>query len=164
MRYLQTAAELGVSKALKGTMKMRNIFIVLIINLLWLSQVKAEELADPCSETGAGGLGKCAELRLKAADEELNKNYKALLEMLPESKNDHYPKDALREGQRAWIKYRDQICEFEGEMTGGTRAWKSTNTTFCLAEITKAQAWLLKKYMYCMNDGGENCYNYHIYQ
>lgn len=63
-----------------------------------------EKRQSDCTDMDSStqGMTNCAEAAYKEWDRELNKAYKQLINLLPESK-----KLALKESQRAWLKYRD---------------------------------------------------------
>lgn len=83
----------------------------------------------------------CALLDWEAADEELNFAYEAALETAAEA-DASYPngvEEALREAQRAWVPYRDAVCEAEAALWGGGSAEPMIRLG-CLAMVTSQRA------------------------
>lgn len=68
---------------------------------------------------------------LKAADAVLNREYQRLLVDLAKAPR---CRDRLRDAQRAWIRFRDEQCRYEGAI--GAKG----STTLCLREITTRRA------------------------
>jgi len=73
---------------------------------------------DPCANAQTTAeMRDCAGREYKKADDELNKVYKQLMSKL----NDEGQKEALKQAQQAWLKFRDANCDFESYMNrGGT--------------------------------------------
>ena len=69
-----------------------------------------------------------AEANFKRADKELNEQYKIIMSGISSAE----AKKLLVEAQRAWIIYRDKLCEFEN-IGGGIN---SINWISCKARIT----------------------------
>ena len=92
----------------------------------------------------------CAASELKKADEELNAIYDKLLSRL-----DSGQKPLLKAAERAWIHYRDKMCELEGSGTKGG----SINPMIvanCLTELTTGQTRRLSQYLDC-KEGDLSC-------
>jgi uncharacterized protein YecT (DUF1311 family) len=97
-------------------------------------------VADPCIGPN-GGLGdgptaECYYVEAAVWDKLLNENYKALLGQLDDDQT-----AKARGMQRAWIAYRDTVCQFyddkiQGSMSGPMHA-------ACMARQTARQAMLL---------------------
>ncbi|PKD40566.1 hypothetical protein CWO84_09810 [Methylomonas sp. Kb3] len=66
-------------------------------------------------------------------DAELNVEYRRILDSHPK---DRFPKEneLLVEAQRAWIRYRDKVCDFEDQAIGGAY---SISLMRCKARITE---------------------------
>jgi uncharacterized protein YecT (DUF1311 family) len=81
---------------------------------------------------------RCASLEYEYYDKELNVYYKRVMKrLIPEAK------EQLRTAQRAWIKFRDENCEFWGyEMYGGTGVY--IVQLGCLTEMTRKRTEELK--------------------
>lgn len=76
----------------------------------------------------------CAAEELAQADSLLNENYQALLRTLEPERV-----QALREAQRAWIRFRDAECEFQvSEVAGGSIA--PSVHALCLAHLSEQRA------------------------
>jgi len=105
--------------------------------------------AEKCMETNPGGwstvvMGGCLDMELQYWDKQLNVNYKKLMTVskkLDKENGEYAPSQAkaLREMQRAWIKFRDEKCGYEmsqwGGGTGGSPALAS-----CLMRETAMQS------------------------
>jgi len=130
------------------------ISLVFIVLVFYVFDVYA---SDPCSGTGAIEQGQCAERKLNVADKKLNEIYKKLLTALPHDMPDNASISELKSAQRAWIDFRNKNCEFEGEILGGARIWKSTYSVYCIAEMTEARVRTLTQYYRCVTIGGNEC-------
>jgi uncharacterized protein YecT (DUF1311 family) len=86
----------------------------------------------------------CAHKSWQAADAELNAAYQAAMAVLRAFDAELSPTlaggaQALREGQRAWITYRDRSCEAEGySMRGGSA--EPLVVYGCMARLTRQRA------------------------
>lgn len=81
-------------------------------------------------------MNQCSYLDWQKSDKALNKNYKRARAVL---KRIGTGATALRDGQRAWITFRDNACEAEGApYDGGTIQPLVVNT--CLARLTWRRA------------------------
>ncbi|UHQ57056.1 lysozyme inhibitor LprI family protein [Microbulbifer sp. YPW16] len=115
--------------------------IMLLIFACASSYAISEDSADSCTAENGGAMaaGLCIEGMLKKADEELNMAYKAAIERIREE--DKYLKRNLEEefriSQRAWLKYRDAHCSFEGESTGAAGGWSGIHISECILDMTK---------------------------
>jgi uncharacterized protein YecT (DUF1311 family) len=79
----------------------------------------------------------CIAVETSRQDTRLNENYKTLTSKISPKR-----KQALLDGQRAWIKFRDANCKFYGDPEGGTSARLSANE--CLLNATADRAKELK--------------------
>ena len=94
----------------------------------------------------------CAQQDWQATDADLNAAYKAAQVAMAEI--DASLPDAeqgaatgLRDGQRAWITYRDAACATEGYLSHGGSI-EPMVVAYCLARLTKARAadvWMLSQ-------------------
>ena len=112
---------------------------------------------NPCERAGTQAEStQCAWNDFKRADGALNLQFRRSLADAaerdrgdrdnPAVKSDHRPSytDALREGQRAWVKFRDLHCTLEGYWgRGGTIEPMLRN--FCLARLTRERTEQLRK-------------------
>lgn len=86
----------------------------------------------------------CAEQHWLAADADLNAAYKEAMAVLTAFEAELEPEykggpAALKEGQRAWITYRDKTCEAEGfAMRGGSA--EPLLVYGCMARVTEQRA------------------------
>ena len=120
----------------------RGAFLGLLILLpqSLVAQDDALNCSDPQTQTD---MNICAGRAFEAADKALNAAYKnAMAEMKqtdanlpPELKG---AEKALREGQRAWITYRDKACETYGFLARGG-SMESMLVSSCLADVTRAR-------------------------
>ncbi len=69
------------------------------------------------------------------ADKQLNAKYQQILRIYKKAKADKEIK-LLVEAQRAWIRYRDKVCDFENQAFGGIN---SISWVRCKARITTAR-------------------------
>ncbi len=109
----------------------------------------SDSMSDPCGGSSGQELTECARKKLEIADKKLNATYNALLIKL---KDVHHPEadnfDAgLIAAQRAWIKYRDENCQFHGSFTGGAPIWQAYYHIQCLVDMTDAREKELQKYL-----------------
>jgi uncharacterized protein YecT (DUF1311 family) len=150
----------------KDCMMIRLITIALSILILFLSisfaaddhrvmkrlktkSAQNNSTSDPCGGTSGREQSECARNKLDIADKKLNATYEALLIKL---KDVHHPEaDNFNKGliaaQRAWIKYRDENCQFHGSYTGGAPSWQAYYHIQCLANMTDAREKELQEYL-----------------
>jgi uncharacterized protein YecT (DUF1311 family) len=90
----------------------------------------------------------CAGEELARADSLLNANYQALVRTL-----EPHRVRALREAQRAWIRFRDAECAFqESEVRGGSMA--PMVYALCEAELSEARAEEFARLLNPVDSGG----------
>lgn len=82
----------------------------------------------------------CISTEIKQQDVRLNKAYKSLTTTLNSTR-----KKQLQQVQRAWIKYRDQNCDFYADPDGGSLA--RVNGGICLMETTASRATELEDFL-----------------
>lgn len=93
----------------------------------------------------------CAGQALKQSDKKLNSAYQSLM---GKSKDAQY-KNALKQAQRSWIKYRDDDCKLAAlPSTGGSV--QSMAYSGCLTEKTDQRVAELNKMMTC-EEGDVTC-------
>ena len=91
----------------------------------------------------------CAGDAFKKADAELNARYKKIVACL---KDDAKP---LAEAQRAWVKFRDAECKFQGSATEGGSAQPMV-VAECLQSVTAERSKDLNYYLTC-EEGDLSC-------
>jgi uncharacterized protein YecT (DUF1311 family) len=117
---------------------MRFLSITLLASILGLQPAMAE---DYCEGTTQYEMNMCAGSEFKKADKAMNERYAKLMKRLG-------PEDQmkLRQAQKAWVSYRDKLCEFE---TNGLGSVRPTIFAGCLRMLTESHI----KYL----DGQLNC-------
>ena len=80
----------------------------------------------------------CEGIRLKAADDSLNKNYAELRTIL-----DAGSKNEIKQAQLAWIAFRDAECVFSSDVNKGGTLGRLSEMS-CLTRLTKKRASELK--------------------
>ena len=68
--------------------------------------------AASCNGTTQAALGQCAEAHRVAADKRLNDAYGQVVARLQDP-DDQRQRDALRDAENIWIRFRDAECRFE---------------------------------------------------
>ncbi len=130
MRPTFAALALALAAALAGTPAVAQA----------LSGPAPDAGADPCADpqTQAERTA-CAVASWQEADARLNAAWKRVRERLKRQEADFGPEglfDAMLEGQRGWLAYRDRQCEVEGhEARGGTM--EPMIVSFCKARLTR---------------------------
>ncbi|MEJ1970456.1 MAG: lysozyme inhibitor LprI family protein [Rhizomicrobium sp.] len=95
-------------------------------------------------------IDQCAGKDYTAADTVLNALYRQLM-----AKYDAGNKTLLQAAQRSWIKYRDDQCAYETNMTVGGAIHPAMETN-CRADLTRAQIKRLKAQRDC-EEGDLSC-------
>ncbi len=85
-----------------------------------------------CSDKSTTGIVDCTAALTKTWDGRLNKAYKALI-----AQEEGDQKQALRDVQRLWIKYRDANCGF---YAGGQGTISQVAAAECMRVMTKQRA------------------------
>lgn len=90
---------------------------------------------DPCTdgETTAE-MKQCAAKKYKQADDELNRVYRQLMSKL----DDEGHRTSLKTAQQAWLKYRDNNCDFESYLNRGGTIY-SVVVTDCMTSMTTSR-------------------------
>lgn len=97
---------------------MKVTFLIMLFTLNTIAYA-----ADDCDETTGTTFDDACILskRVDELDKQLNVKYQQVIKEYKKSNSDSYVK-LLIEAQRAWIRYRDKVCEFENEAIGGINA------------------------------------------
>jgi uncharacterized protein YecT (DUF1311 family) len=111
--------------------------------------------ADACMQNTLGGystvgMGGCLAREWNYWDDLLNANYQRALRRAEQSDRENAgygpsQKDALRTMQRAWIPFRDGMCDFERSQWGGGTGQGPAGAE-CLMRVTAKQALYLESY------------------
>jgi uncharacterized protein YecT (DUF1311 family) len=119
----------------------------LVLNAALFASQPAE--ADPpidCSDTrNTVEMNFCADKDFKAADDKLNDVYKRVLANISESGGEE-PYDseswekAMREGQRAWVAFRDADCKGAVPMEWSGGSGTSAAVLGCMTQKTETRA------------------------
>lgn len=125
--------------------------IALTAGAMGISAAQAQDVdcANPQTQMA---MTQCAQKDWQATDANLNNAYKAaqvaMAEIdasLPEAEKGAAV--SLRDGQRAWIQYRDAACATEGYLSHGGSI-EPMVVAYCLARVTKTRAeeiWMLSQ-------------------
>lgn len=98
---------------------MRYLYLLLMVSFSAFSY-------DDCSSKNLKDLEGCTFNEYKSEDAQLNFLYKTILTTYPELK------ESIRETQRAWVKARDNICEYSESDGQEFKVYKN----YCLYEQT----------------------------
>ena len=90
---------------------------VVLLTMLFLSPAARAE--DDCEGETQYEMNVCAGHKFEKADKVMNERYTKLMKRL-----DPEDQGKLRQAQRAWISYRDKVCEF-GNYPGPCVNWVS---------------------------------------
>lgn len=91
---------------------------------------------DPCDDAQSQAeMNMCAAAKFKAADAELNRVYNRLASKLGE---DSAQRDRLKAAETAWLKYRDDNCDYESSFYEGGSIRPLIHSS-CLERMTKAR-------------------------
>lgn len=91
---------------------------------------------DPCDDAQSQAeMNMCAAAKFKAADAELNRVYNRLVSKLGE---DSTQRERLKAAETAWLKYRDDNCEYESSFYEGGSIRPLIHSS-CLERMTKAR-------------------------
>lgn len=117
------------------------IYSFLCLGLIVAFDVQAEDTEDPCTVKGGGAMAAnmCQQKDLDLADKNLNIEYQKAITRIKEEQKyiGRNLEEKFRESQRAWLKYRDSHCEFEGESTGAEGGWSGIHISNCVLEMNK---------------------------
>ncbi|MGZ4970076.1 MAG: lysozyme inhibitor LprI family protein [Methylobacter sp.] len=112
---------------------MKIIIALVLISLQPIAFADDKECEGTSGSTYVEGclLGKS----IAEMDKQLNIKYQRIIKMYKESNATEEIK-LLVEAQRAWIRYRDKVCEFEDHVFGGAN---SISWVRCKARITETR-------------------------
>lgn len=132
-------------------MKALLLFMVCLISAPSYSATSKFDMSVACSEfenLNNYEQGQCIGRQHEEIDEEMAKTYRHLM-----SKVDKQAKIKLRDAQRAWIKFRDTNCDFEGTGTlgGSAHSWVVTS---CKSRVTVKRTEELRAWLLCEQDEG----------
>ncbi|HVK90936.1 MAG TPA: lysozyme inhibitor LprI family protein [Mycoplana sp.] len=124
-------------------MKLPSFFVAVALFAPAASAQDAEPELDCANAVTQMEMNLCAQVDYEAADDELNRAYRAAMKVMETTDADlgeidpAYPGavGALKKAQRAWIPYRDAHCELAGfEARGGSL--EPMLVSACLADLT----------------------------
>lgn len=113
---------------------------------------------DPCNSPEDTGLLECAQNKVKVADKKLNSVYKKLLTKLTDAygseleETGRNTRKGLIYAQRSWLKFRDENCEFVGDMYDAAPIWRDVYVTFCHSEMTESRVKDLQEYLRILSE------------
>ena len=100
----------------------------------------AKDVIDPCNVSGGGALaaGMCMDKDIKAADIELNRTYQEAIKRIKEEElyMGRNLEKKFRKLQRAWLKYRDSFCDYQGNSTGAVGGWSDIHIEECKLDMS----------------------------
>jgi uncharacterized protein YecT (DUF1311 family) len=95
---------------------------------------------DPCDGETTFEMKQCAAKKYKQADDELNKVYRQLMSKLDNEGH----KTSLKTAQQAWLKYRDNNCDFVSFLYQGGSIY-SVIVVECRTTLTNTRTKELKE-------------------
>lgn len=116
---------------------MKRILLALMLSCAAVP-VSAQRRAakDPCRDPQSQAeMNMCAREKFKAADAELNRVYNRLVSKLGD---DEGQRDKLKTAETAWLKYRDDNCEYEASFYDGG-SMRPLILSSCFERMTKAR-------------------------
>lgn len=131
---------------------MRKIVQIAMLIALLLPAVQAQE--QDCINTAESqlALNTCTQSRYQAVDAELNTLFHEVRQRIGDDANTH---NLLRNGERAWIAFRDAECIFSTSKAVGGSAY-SMLYDMCLIDITQQRIVQFRKYLNC-EEGDLSC-------
>lgn len=133
-------------------MSRAQVLALFFVGLLWGGHTFADELPNCIDPQSQMEMTYCASIDYEAADADLNALWPSIVAAAKAS--DEYVAEqvegtgvpttleALRNAQRAWIKFRDAQCEYEAyEVFGGTM--QPMVGSLCLARLTRERIQVL---------------------
>lgn len=113
---------------------------------LTCAEVEYSKKYDRCMDVSGGVTSEmmnCMGDEIQRQDVKLNREYQALMANLSQTR-----KTALRDVQRAWIKYRDLNCDFYADPNAGTMAMLNAKSCYLEQTAQRAQElnWLKEAY------------------
>lgn len=115
-----------------------------LLLLISTTVLAAEVDEDPCNAQGGGVTAGylCIAQQAKAADEQLNSEYKKAIERIEEEERalrQTWPNTELvslfRAAQRAWLNFRDAECQFAG-ISSTPSPWQGVQVEECKLRMT----------------------------
>jgi uncharacterized protein YecT (DUF1311 family) len=119
---------------------------VVLLTMVFLSPAARAE--NDCEGETQYEMNVCAGHKFEKADKVMNERYTKLMKRL-----DREDQEKLRQAQRAWISYRDKVCEFE---TNGLGSVRPTIFAGCLRMQTEAHIKYLDSQLTC-EEGDLSC-------
>ena len=117
---------------------MKRILLALLLSCAALSAPAQRRAAkDPCRDPQSQAeMNMCAREKFKAADAELNRVYSRLASLLADNEGQ---REKLKAAETAWLKYRDDNCEYEASFFDGG-SMRPLILSSCFERMTKARA------------------------
>jgi uncharacterized protein YecT (DUF1311 family) len=119
---------------------MKRILLALLLAcpaLLNVAHAQKRNAKDPCDDPQSQAeMNMCAAEKFKAADAELNRVYKRLVSLLADNEGQS---GKLKAAETAWLKYRDDNCEYEASFFDGG-SMRPLILSSCFERMTKARA------------------------
>jgi len=115
-------------------------FLSPVLLLSVTAPVSLQTQRDPCQGDTTYEAKQCSAKKYQQADHELNKAYQQLMSKL----DDEGHKNSLKIAQLAWLKYRDNNCDFEGYLNRGGTIY-SVVVTECLTVMTTSRTKQIKE-------------------
>ncbi len=131
---------------------MRYLPVALFVIIVASSAVKA---GDYCEGTLQYDMNMCAGREFEKTDAAMNERYAKLMKRL-----DRENQGKLRQAQKAWITYRDKVCEFE---TNGLGSVRPAILAGCLKQQTEDHIKYLDSQLTC-EEADLSCKGWHSHQ
>jgi uncharacterized protein YecT (DUF1311 family) len=118
---------------------MKRTLLALLLScaaLLTTTSAQRRAANDPCRDPQSQAeMNMCAAKRFKAADAELNRVYNRLVSKLVDNEGQ---REKLKAAETAWLKYRDDNCEYEASFFDGG-SMRPLILSSCFERMTKAR-------------------------
>ena len=116
---------------------MKRIVLALLLSCEAVSaSAQRRAVKDPCRDPQSQAeMNLCAREKFKAADAELNRVYNRLASKLGD---DEGRREKLKAAETAWLKYRDDNCEYEASFFDGG-SMRPLILSSCFERMTKAR-------------------------
>lgn len=130
---------------------MTRSYLIVMAFMFTLPMLPAYSASSKCGDaTSQTSISQCVIVEMKTADAALTYVYKALMAKLSASE-----KQKLRVAERAWIDYRDKMCDFAGlSREGGSM--QGMVVAMCRTEMITEQTRKLTWQLTC-RESGEDC-------
>jgi len=134
-------------------MTFRSLVIIACATFALVPAAQAQPVSCDKAQTQLD-LNICGAQAFEEADKRLNTAYKALMKDL-----DGEVKQLTRDGQRAWITFRDKEClaQAGGERTQASGSMWPMLHSMCLADLTRQRAQQIEERMGDCVGGGKSC-------